>query len=199
MLKIGLTGGIGSGKSQVATLLEEWGATIVDTDLVAHQLCQPGGFAIAAIAEQFGSAFITAEQGMDRQRMREHVFANPAERQRLEALLHPLIWDEARRQVMSAGGLYVVVVVPLLIERGRWRNHVDRICVVDCDEHTQKQRVRERSGLTDEVIERIMGAQATREQRLAVADDVIVNDGKTTLSALRQQAEQLHQQWLQQR
>ena len=199
MLKIGLTGGIGSGKSQVATLLEEWGATVVDTDLVAHQLCQPEGLAVAAIAEQFGPEFITAERGMDRQRMRDHVFANPAERQRLEALLHPLIGEEARRQVMAASGLYVVVVVPLLIERGSWRNRVDRICVVDCDEATQKQRVRERSGLTDEVIERIMGAQATREQRLAVADDVIVNDGKTSLSDLSRQAEQLHQHWLQQR
>lgn len=195
-LKIGLTGGIGSGKSYVAALLEQWGASIVDTDVIAHQLTAPQGAAIASIRQQFGDSFITAAGAMCRDQMRELVFNDPSQRQILQGILHPLIRDFTFRQVEQAQGCYVVVVVPLLVESGRWIDQVDRVCVVDCEEATQIARVQQRSGLTLDQIKRIMDAQATRAQRLAVADDIILNDAQTTLAQLTQCTQEKHQQWL---
>lgn len=195
MLKIGLTGGIGSGKSFVADLLQKHGAAIVDTDVVAHQLTAPDGAAIPAIRQQFGSAYITAEGAMDRARMRELVFQQPDQREKLQAILHPLIRDFTFRKVQQAQGCYVVVVVPLLVESGTWGQYVDRVCVVDCDEPTQIERVMQRSGLTASQVQRIMEAQASRQQRLAHADDVIVNDGTTSIEQLNAQVQQMHAKW----
>ncbi|NRT57412.1 dephospho-CoA kinase [Sphaerotilus uruguayifluvii] len=177
--RIGLTGGIGSGKSTVAALLRALGAHIVDTDAIAHRLTAPGGRAIAAIAAAFGPEFIDARGAMDRARMRERVFADPAERQRLEAILHPLIAEDTEAEAAAAPpGAPVVFDVPLLVESGRrWRERVDRILVVDCTPATQIARVVARSGWTPEAVERVIAQQATREQRRAVADAVILNDG----------------------
>lgn len=195
MRKIALTGGIGSGKSYVADLWQQWGATVVDTDVIAHQLTQPHGGAIALIRQQFGDVYIKSDGAMCRDRMRELVFNDPTQRKRLQNILHPLIRDFTVKQVNAAQGCYVVVVVPLFVESGAWSAYVDRVCVVDCDEATQIQRVMQRNGLTPDEIRRIMDAQATRQQRLAIADDVIVNDGNTSLAQLTVQAQKLHEQW----
>lgn len=195
MLKIGLTGGIGSGKSKVADMLEEWGASIIDTDVIAHELTAPHGRAMDAIRHEFGDAVITPDYALDRAAMREIAFNNSDARRRLESILHPLIHLLARERAETAKGCYLVFVVPLLVESGHWRDRVDRICVVDCDPATQIARVQARNGLTPEAIARIMSAQASREQRLAVADDVIVNDASTTPELLRQRSLDMHNKW----
>ena len=176
-LRIGLTGGIGSGKSTVATALAALGASIVDTDAIARSLTQPGGAAIAAIAAQFGAEFVDASGALDRSRMRELAFADPAARQRLEAILHPLIRAETARQADAAQGTAIVFDVPLLIESGRWREQVDRVLVVDCREATQVERVMARSGWTREAVQAVLAQQASRRSRRAGADAVIYNDG----------------------
>lgn len=195
MFKIGLTGGIGSGKSRVAEFFEAWGASVIDTDVIAHELTAPGGRAIDAIRNEFGSTMVAADGSLDRAAMRELVFRDPGARTRLEAILHPMIGQVTREQAEQAKGCYVVFVVPLLVESGRWRDTVDRICVVDCDPLTQIARVRHRSGLTQEAIERIMSVQVSRETRLAAADDIIVNDGATTLDQLEARSRVLHDGW----
>jgi dephospho-CoA kinase len=195
MLKIGLTGGIGSGKSHVADILGGLGASIIDTDAIAHALSAPGGSAIEAIKASFGADFITPEGALDRARMREQVFADDQSREQLQAILHPLIASEVQRQAAQAQGLYTVFVVPLLVESGRWVGQVDRVCVVDCDRATQISRVQARNGLSQNQIEGILKAQASREQRLAVAHDVLENHGDVSLEYLRQQVLGLHQQW----
>lgn len=197
MFNIGLTGGIGSGKSRVADMLGEWGASVVDTDEIARALTAAGGAAMPAIEREFGPAALTADGALNRDWMRERAFADPQVRLHLEALLHPVIGQETERQAAAARGPYLVFVVPLLVESiARWRDRVDRICVVDCDPETQVARVRSRSGLTDSAIRRIMAAQAARASRLAVADDVINNDGATSPDQLRAQAKTLHDRWL---
>ncbi|KAG1445572.1 hypothetical protein G6F57_017536 [Rhizopus arrhizus] len=197
MFKIGLTGGIGSGKSRVADMLGEWGATLVDTDQIAHALTAADGAAMPAIEREFGPQALTPEGALNRQWMRERAFSDPQARQRLEGVLHPAITEETERQAAAATGLYLVFVVPLLVESlARWRTRVDRICVVDCDPETQVARVQARSGLTEPAIRRIMAAQAARASRLEVADDVIVNDGATSPEQLRAQAKTLHDRWL---
>lgn len=197
MFKIGLTGGIGSGKSRVADMLGEWGATLVDTDQIAHALTAANGAAMPAIEREFGPQALTLEGALNRQWMRERAFSDPQARQRLEGVLHPAITEETERQAAAATGLYLVFVVPLLVESlARWRTRVDRICVVDCDPETQVARVQSRSGLTEPAIRRIMAAQAARASRLEVADDVIVNDGATSPEQLRAQAKTLHDRWL---
>jgi dephospho-CoA kinase len=195
MLKIGLTGGIGSGKSYVAEILGQAGAAIIDTDEIAHALTAPGGVAIAAIEASFGPSFITNEGALDRARMRAHVFGDEAAREQLQAILHPLIGEETRRQAGLAMGHYTVFVVPLLVESGRWLNQVDRVCVVDCDRDTQISRVQARNGLSQAQVEQILNAQVSREKRLSVAHDVILNDGTVSHEFLRQQVLGLHQQW----
>ena len=182
--RIGLTGGIGSGKSTVAGLLVARGATLVDADAIARQVTAPGGAAVRELASQFGDDVITAEGAMDRDRMRQLAFSDPAIRQRLEAIIHPLVSQETQRQAgqaVKAGSVCIVFDVPLLVESGRWRQQVDRVLVVDCSEATQIARVlaREtgRNGWTREAVEKVMAGQASREQRLAAADICIYNDG----------------------
>ncbi|AUA55188.1 Dephospho-CoA kinase [Achromobacter spanius] len=197
MFKIGLTGGIGSGKSRVADMLAEWGATLVDTDEIARALTAVGGAAMPAIEAEFGAQALTPDGALNREWMRERAFSDPQARLRLEAVLHPIITEETRRQAAAATGSYLVFVVPLLVESlTRWRGRVDRICVVDCDPDTQVARVQARSGLTEPAIRRIMAAQAARETRLDIADDVITNDGATSPEQLRAQAKILHDRWL---
>ncbi|MNY01168.1 Dephospho-CoA kinase [compost metagenome] len=197
MFKIGLTGGIGSGKSRVADMLAEWGATLVDTDEIARALTAAGGAAMPAIEAEFGAQALTPDGALNREWMREHAFSDPEARLRLEAVLHPIITEETRLQAAAATGSYLVFVVPLLVESlARWRGRVDRICVVDCDPDTQVARVQARSGLTEPAIRRIMAAQAARETRLDIADDVITNDGATSPEQLRAQARILHDRWL---
>lgn len=196
MLKVGLTGGIGSGKSYVADLCQQWGASVVDTDVIAHQLTQPQGAAIESIRQQFGSAYINDSGAMCRDSMRELVFNDPTQRECLQNILHPLIRESAAKQVADAAGDYVLVVVPLLVESRQWLSALDAICVVDCDEATQIARVVQRNRLTPEQIRRIIGTQATREQRLAAADYVIQNGADISLAQLSQQTQLLHQHWL---
>jgi len=195
MLKIGLTGGIGSGKSAVADSLAKLGASIIDTDVIAHALTAPGGAALAPIRVAFGHQAIDQNGALDRDYMRDLVFEQPEQRKQLEAILHPLIAQTVQSQAQCAGGIYVVFVVPLLVESGRWRDRVDRVCVVDCDETTQIKRVQARSGLDINRITQILQAQATRQERLAYADDVIDNGYHMTLPALESQVLGLHQRW----
>lgn len=183
---VGLTGGIGSGKSFVAELFRDHGAAIVDTDIIARELSGPGGAAMPAIRAAFGSGVIDVRGALDRAAMRELAFAEPAERKRLEAILHPLIRAESVAQVAAAADApYVVMVVPLLIESGTYRERVDRVLVVDCSEQTQVDRVIARNGLAPAAVLAIIAAQATRMERLAAADDVIDNGGD--LDSLRRQ------------
>jgi dephospho-CoA kinase len=191
---VGLTGGIGSGKSAAADEFARLGATVVDTDAIAHQLTEAGGSALPEIARTFGKEFIR-EGKMDRQRMRQRVFSDPAAKQALEGLLHPLIREESKRRIAAAAGPYVIHVVPLLIESPDYRRRVDRVLVVDAPEATQLTRVRARSRLPEDEVRAIIRTQATREARLAAADDVIDNAGP--LDALRNQVAALHQKYLQ--
>lgn len=191
---IGLTGGIGSGKTTVANLFGERGAALIDTDAIAHQLTTPGGVAINAIRTAFGDRFISADGAMDRARMRAHVFADAAARKRLEAILHPLIRSETSRAAQAARGDYLIFVVPLLVESQQWHTRTSRILVVDCSEDVQIARVMQRNGMTRPQVEAIMAAQATRAERLAAADDVIENNGDA--AALLPQIERLHALYL---
>ena len=179
--RIGLTGGIGSGKSTVAGMLAARGAAVIDADAISRSLTAPGGRAIAPIAQAFGPGMIDAQGGMDRQAMREHVFQNVQAKKQLEAIIHPLVSQitaEQAQEAVQSGRRVLVFDVPLLVESGeRWRKQVDRVMVVDCDADTQRQRVMTRSGLAAEEIDRIMALQATRAQRLACADSVIFNQG----------------------
>ncbi|MDT3737709.1 MAG: dephospho-CoA kinase [Denitratisoma sp.] len=191
---VGLTGGIGSGKSAAASLFEALGAAVVDTDVIAHELTAPGGAAIESIRCAFGDKVIDARGALDRAVMRLKVFADASAKARLEAILHPLIRAEADRRSAAARAPYVVLVVPLLVESGGYRSRVRRVVVVDCPEEVQVARVMSRSGLSAEEARAIMAAQVSREQRLAVADDVIDNGGD--LAALRPQVEALHRRYL---
>jgi len=173
---VGLTGGIGSGKSTVADMFAAHGAAVIDTDVIAHQLTAADGAAIAPITAEFGSTFIDAGGAMDRAKMRAHVFSDPLAKRRLEAILHPLIRAETARAAESAEGPYLIFVVPLLVESGNWRERVQRILVVDCDEQVQLERVMRRNAMTLSQVQAIMATQASRQQLLQAADDVIVND-----------------------
>ena len=175
-LRIGLTGGIGSGKSTVATLLAELGAAVVDTDLIARQLAATGGAAIPALQECFGPALIDTTGALDRTRMRDLVFANPDAKLRLEAILHPMIGAETERQANAATAPVVVFDVPLLVESGRWAMRVDGVWVVDCREATQQARVSARPSWSELTVRAVMSQQATRAKRRAHADAVIYND-----------------------
>ena len=191
---VGLTGGIGSGKSAAADEFAALGATLVDTDVIAHELTGRGGGAIPEIQKIFGKDFV-AEGALDRKRMREHVFADAAAKKQLEQLLHPMIREESARRIARASGPYVVHVVPLLIESPDYRRRVNRVLVVDAPEETQVERVRARSGLSSDEVRSIMRTQVSRAERLAAADDVIDNGG--TRDALRKQVGALHQKYLQ--
>lgn len=180
VLRIGLTGGIGSGKSTVAALLAELGAAVIDADAISRQTTAAGGAAIAAIRREFGAEFITADGALDRERMRARVFADPAARRRLETIVHPLVAAETARQTQAAidaGRRCLVYDVPLLVESAHWRGRVDQVLVVDCETETQIERTMRRSGLARAAVEDIVAAQASRLQRLHAADAVIYNDG----------------------
>jgi dephospho-CoA kinase len=192
---VGLTGGIGSGKSAAADEFAKLGATVVDTDAIAHELTAAGGAALPAIEKAFGRAFIAASGAMDREGMRRLVFADPVAKKRLEAVLHPMIRDASARRIAAAPGPYVVHVVPLLIESPDYRRRVDRVLVVDCPEALQVERVLARSALPEAQVRAIVAAQVSREKRLAAADDVIDNSG--TLDALRGQVGRHHAAYLQ--
>jgi len=174
---IGLTGGIGSGKSTVADAFAALGAGVVDTDQIAHGLTAPNGAAMPAILAEFGPTVADTTGAMDRSAMRQLVFSDPLARRRLEAILHPMIGAESTRALEAIDGPYRIIVVPLLVEGRHWRSRVDRVLVVDCPRALQIERVIQRSGLAIAQIESILDAQATREERLAQADDVIDNAG----------------------
>lgn len=182
ILRLGVTGGIGSGKSTVARLLVADGAVLVDADAISRQVTAPGGAALPEIARQFGGDLVLADGAMDRDRMRQLVFDDPSARRRLEAIIHPLVTQEAMRQsgqalkTAKAGGC-IVFDIPLLVESGRWRQQLDHVLVVDCSEATQVARVVARNGWTQEAVEKIMAGQASRAQRLAAADSCLFNDG----------------------
>lgn len=187
---VGLTGGIGSGKSSVADLFVRRGAGLVDTDQLAHALTAPQGAAIEPLRAAFGPDFITSQGALDRARMRAVVFADPTERARLEAVLHPLIRAQAQRDASVCHAPYVVLAVPLLIESGNWHERCQRVLVVDCPVALQRARVMARSELPADEVDRIIAAQASRETRLAAADDVIDNSGDA--GALVPQVSRLH-------
>ena len=191
---IGLTGGIGSGKSTVADLFAAQGVAVVDTDLIAHDLTGPAGAAMPEILAAFGDSVRQPNGGLDRVAMRRQVFADPQVRQQLEGILHPRIRSEAERRCRLATTPYVLLVVPLLIESGAYRDRVRRVLVVDCDEATQVARVVARSGLSPEEVRRIIATQLARAERLAAADDVIVNIAG--VAALEPQVLAMHERYL---
>lgn len=191
---VGLTGGIGSGKSTVAECFVAQGASLVDTDAIAHELTAAQGGAMAAIRACFGSGVLTPDGALDRGAMRRLVFADAAARTRLEAILHPLIQQLADLRCRAAPTPYVMLAVPLLVESGTYRERCDRILVVDCPESLQIDRVIRRNGLSRPEVAAILAVQASRQQRLAVADDVVDNGGE--LSALTLQVVQLHRRYL---
>lgn len=178
-IRLGLTGGIGSGKSTVAGMLADLGAAILDADAISRALTAVHGLAIEPIRHQFGAELITAQGALNRERMRALVFSDPAARQQLEAIIHPLVGQETARQAQAAkdaGHRCLVFDVPLLVESGHWRQKVDQVLVVDCLPETQIQRVQARSGLDREAVIAIMATQAHRQTRLQAADTVIFND-----------------------
>jgi dephospho-CoA kinase len=191
---IGLTGGIGCGKSTAAKIFAELGAAVVDTDEIAHELTGPAGAALAAIRAEFGPDYIAADGTLDRARMRRLVFSDAEARKRLEGILHPLIRQESRARIAAARQPYVILVVPLLLETGAYRDLIKRVLVVDCDEAQQIARATRRSGLSAAEVRAIMSAQVAGPVRLAAADDVLRNDAD--LKCLRRDAEALHAKYL---
>ena len=191
---VGLTGGIGCGKTTVADMFGALGASLVDTDAIAHALTAPHGAAMPAILQEFGADFATPEGAMDRAKMRALVFADATARARLEAILHPRIRDATAAAAAIATGPYTIFVVPLLIESGTWAGRVTRVLAIDCPEEMQVARVMARNSMPEAQVRAIMATQVTRAQRLAAADDVVVNDAG--LDALRPQVERLHAYYL---
>ncbi|PKO87820.1 MAG: dephospho-CoA kinase [Betaproteobacteria bacterium HGW-Betaproteobacteria-10] len=192
---VGLTGGVGSGKSTIADLFVEKGAALVDADAIAHELTGSNGAAMPALIAEFGPAAADVDGALDRAAMRQMVFAEPGARVRLENILHPLIREISAERCQAAESPYVILAVPLLVESGTYRQRCDRIVAVDCPERLQIERVMARNGLSVDEVKAIMAAQATRSQRLAVADDVICNDGD--LASLVCQVNALHRKYLQ--
>ena len=188
---VGLTGGIGSGKSTVAELFVERGAALVDTDMIAHELTAPDGAAMAAIAAAFGPIVVRPDGGLDRSALRRLAFSDPTAKARLEAILHPLIRDcsEARCAAPTSAP-YVLLAVPLLIETGSYRKRTDRVLVVDCEETIQVARVMARSGLTESEVKTIMATQASRSKRREIADDLVLNSAG--MDDLAPQVDSLH-------
>lgn len=193
---VGLTGGVGSGKSTVAGMLLRHGAGVVDADAIAHELTQAGGAAIDRIRGTFGDAAVTASGALDRAWMRRRAFSDPAARRTLETVLHPMIREISQRRAsehVAAGSPYVVFVIPLLVESGDVRGRFDRILVVDCTEETQLARVCARPGIAPDVARAIVAAQVSREKRLAAADDVLFNEAP--LDAIGERVERLHRRY----
>ena len=191
-MRVGLTGGIGSGKSTVLAMLADLGAASIDADAISRAVTAAGGAAMPAIRECFGADFIAADGSLDRVRMRARAYADPAARRQLEAIVHPLVAMQSEQAVaaaQAAGRHCIVFDIPLLVESGRWRQQLDHVLVIDCHADTQVARVTARSGLAPQEVHAILAAQATRAQRLAAADTVVFNEG-LTLGALRREVEQ---------
>ncbi|MBI1175619.1 MAG: dephospho-CoA kinase [Sideroxydans sp.] len=191
---VGLTGGIGSGKSTVADLFRACGATVIDSDQISHQLTQPAGTAIPAIRASFGADYINDRGALDRERMRQRVFSDSAAKQQLEAILHPLIRAEMLAQAAAHAAPYLLLVVPLLLETANYRGLVQRVLVVDCAEKRQIEHTMQRSKLNAQEVHAIMAHQLSRTERLCHADDVIHNDG--SIDDLRAPVKQLHRRYL---
>lgn len=194
MRRIGLTGGIGSGKSTVAAMLVAHGASLIDTDGIARALASPGGAAMPAIAAAFGAEMVAADGGLDRARMRALAFGHPETKRKLESILHPLIGQECERQAQAATGALIVFDVPLLVESKRWRAIVERVLVVDASEEIQLQRVVARSGWTPEAVQAVIAQQAGRPLRRAAADAVICNEN-LSLAQLDDEVRALWRLW----
>jgi dephospho-CoA kinase len=194
MFTVGLTGGIGSGKSTVADLFAELGVPVVDTDAIARQLTAPGGTALEAIRDAFGATVMQDDGTLDRAALRRRVFADAAERRRLEAILHPCIRQVVEQTLAELTAPYVLIVIPLLVETGGYRDILNRVLVVDCPETVQIARVMSRNGFARQEVEAILAAQAGRAARLAAADDVIVNTA--SVERLRAEVAGLHQRYL---
>jgi dephospho-CoA kinase len=193
MRRIGLTGGIGSGKSTLGHLLQEKGLPLIDADAISRQLTQAGGEAIEPLQQVFGPQCIDPSGGLDRAHMRQLVFTNQDAKHRLEQVLHPLILFQIEKQVQACqarGNSLVVLDIPLLVESSHWRARVDRVLVVDCEEETQVHRVMQRSQLSAQAVHHIMANQASRHQRLSAADIVIYNNDNN-MTHLRHQVDQL--------
>ena len=191
--RVALTGGIASGKSTVADLFAARGVPVIDTDVIAREVVEPGQPALADVVAAFGPGVLGADGRLDRRRLRKIIFADAGARRRLEAILHPAIRAEMERQSRAAGGAYQLLVIPLLTEGGR-RDHVDRVLLVDVPEELQVQRLMMRDGVSHEQAQASLNAQATRAQRLALADDVIRNTGR--VDGLREQVAELHGKYL---
>ncbi len=193
MLRVGLTGGIGCGKSTVARFFADAGVPVIDTDVIAREVVAPGSPLLTKVAERFGKEFLQPDGTLDRSRLRLQVFTDPAKREQLESLLHPAIRDEMVRRADTLQKPYAVLVIPLLVEKG-WQKLVDRVLVVDCPTSLQLQRTMTRDDMDNSQAQAILASQASREERLAAADDVLTNDG--TLDKLRQQVQDLHRLYL---
>ncbi|NCT83698.1 MAG: dephospho-CoA kinase [Comamonadaceae bacterium] len=193
-MRVGLTGGIGSGKSTVAGLLREAGAALVDTDAISRGLTLAGGAAMPAIAQAFGADFVAADGALDRDRMRALAFSDAGAKRRLEAILHPLITAQALAEADAATAPMIVFDVPLLVESGRWRSRVARVLVVDCSVETQIARVLQRPGWTMERVQGALAAQTSRQARRAAADAVLLNDG-LSLAELATEVRSLAARW----
>jgi dephospho-CoA kinase len=193
MLRIGLTGGIGSGKSTVCRLFAALGIPVIDSDLITHELVVPGEEALEQLAAAFGPDILDGEGALDRAALRERVFRDEAMRKRLEAILHPLIRKQLHNRLAALDAPYVIIAIPLLLEKG-WQAEVDRILVVDADEAAQIERTVMRDGVSREMVQRIMQAQVSRAERVEAADDIIYNNEKR--DALKARVDELHQQYL---
>lgn len=193
-LIVGLTGGIGCGKSSACDLFAGLGVDVIDTDQISRQLTAPGGGAVAAIRQQFGDDYITTEGALDRRKMRELVFTDRSWRDKLERLLHPRILAETAQRIAQSQSIYAIVAIPLLFETGDYDHLIDRVLVIDCDEALQLARTMARSGLGHDEVRTIMAAQVSRCQRLEKADDVIINN--SDLSNLKRQVVQIHQKYI---
>jgi dephospho-CoA kinase len=193
VFRVALTGGIASGKSTVAALFAERGVPVIDTDVIAREVVEPGRPALAAVTDAFGTEILGADGRLDRRRLREQVFADAAMRRRLEAILHPAIRTEMQRQSALAGGPYQVLVIPLLTEGGQ-TDHVDRVLLVDVPESTQIERLMQRDGASALQAQAALDAQASRSERLAIADDVLQNTGKPV--DLREAVARLHEKYI---
>lgn len=196
MFLVGLTGGIGSGKSQAASIFEEFGVPITDTDAIAHRLTSPRHPILHDIIKEFGEQYLTPDQALDRPALRQKIFSDSDARRRLEAILHPAIYEVVLQSIQQhKHAPYQIIVVPLLFESDRYRHLVDRALLIDCDENLQIERTTARSQLSPPEVEAIIDAQMPRMERLKRADDIIVNDG--SIDELRQKVEKMHKNYMQ--